>query len=90
MFLFKCMLAFAGFVVLVTLVGAEEPKIDPWDKQFFACIHEANEKIKNATPCSTPAECQATLVPLIDQRKQYIMECMTSHGYPMKPKEEKK
>ena len=92
MFLWKCMLSFAGFVVLVGIVGAHEPgsKLDPWDKQFFTCIHEANEKIKNASPCSTPDECKATLVPLIESRKQYIAECMTANGFPMKVKEEKK
>ena len=96
--LWKCMLSFAGFVLLLVLTNltapsAQEkpsPEFAPWDKQLYTCIHEANEKIKDAAPCSTPDECRATLVPLIDQRKQYIKECMTTNGYPMKVKEEKK
>ena len=81
MFLFKSMLAFAGFVVLATLVGAgaEERQLAAWDKQFYTCIHEAMVKFP-APKCSSPDDCKTRLVPVREEVKNYVLECMKSHG----------
>ena len=82
MFLFKSMLAFAGFVVLATVVGAQDkptPTFAERDKQFYTCIHEAMVKFP-APKCSSPDDCKTRLVPVREEVKNYVLECMTNHG----------
>lgn len=79
-------------VVLVGLAGIahaqDHPTFSAWDKQFYTCIHEAHQKF--STPkCSAPEECKTLLVPVREQIKQYVNECMVSHGFGMKVEEKK-
>ena len=84
MFLFKSMLAFAGFVVLLGLTNLTAPSADESplvtrDKQFYTCIHEAMVKFP-APKCSSPDDCKTRLVPVREETKNYVVECMKSHG----------
>ena len=87
MFLFKSMLAFAGFVVMVLGIGltnltapsADESPLVTRDKQFYTCIHEAIVKFP-APKCSSPDDCKTRLVPVREETKNYVVECMANKG----------
>ena len=82
MFLFKSMLSAIGCIVLVAGMGAvcaDESPLVTRDKQFYTCIHEAMVKFP-APKCSSPDDCKTRLVPVREETKNYVLECMTSHG----------
>ena len=64
---------------MVGKAHAEEPKSITADKQFYLCIHEAITKFP-APKCSSPDDCKTRLVPVREETKNYVVECMANKG----------